>query len=240
MLEACALSDRGCIRENNEDNCLVDGALGLYLLADGMGGARAGERASQMAVETVAEMVRRAGRRDSQVLLQAVEEANRRVVEAAHRDPSLEGMGTTLVATLAVDETLNIASVGDSRAYVCDEGGLRVITDDQTWVNEVGRPMGLDEESLRSHPWRHVLTMAIGASTPLTVNYYAVELNPGSLFLMCSDGLHGVVEPQELEEILRHGRNGVSLEESCRRLIEAAKQAGGPDNITAVLVRKAA
>lgn len=232
------MSDKGCIRGNNEDFCLVDAALGLYVLADGMGGAKAGERASKMAVDTVAEMVRQAGRRDSQVLLQAMEEANRRVVEASHQDPTLEGMGTTLVAALEVEQALNIASVGDSRAYVLDEGGLRRITDDQTWVNEVGRPMGLDEESLRNHPWRHVLTMAIGASSPLTVNYYSVELNPGSLFLMCSDGLHGVVEPQELEQILRSGRNGVSLEESCRRLIEAAKEAGGPDNITALLLRQ--
>jgi protein phosphatase len=214
--------------------------MGLYVLADGMGGAKAGEQASRMAVDTVAEVVRDSGRRDSQILLKAVEEANARVLKAAHSDPTLEGMGTTLVAALEVEGDLCIASVGDSRAYVLDEGGLRVVTDDQTWVNEVGRPMGLDEESLRTHPWRHVLTMAIGASAPLTVNYYSVPLNPGILVLICSDGLHGVVGPAEMEQILRGGRNGVSLEESCRLLIEAAKEAGGPDNVTAVLLSKAA
>jgi PPM family protein phosphatase len=238
MLEACALSDRGCVRSNNEDFCLIDSNLGLYVLADGMGGAKAGERASRMAVDTVADVVKLTHKRDSQVLLSAVEEANRRVVEAAHSDPTLEGMGTTLVAALEVEDKLAIASVGDSRAYVLDDQGLRMITEDQTWVNEVGRPMGLDEDSLRTHPWRHVLTMAIGASAPLTVNYYSVGLRPGSLVLMCSDGLHGVVDPPELEQILRGGRDGVSLEESCRRLIQAAREAGGPDNITAVLVRK--
>jgi PPM family protein phosphatase len=240
MLEACAMSDRGCVRSNNEDYCLIEPSLGLYILADGMGGAKAGERASRMAVDTVAEIVQSAGRRDSQVLLTAVEEANRRVVEAAHSDPSLEGMGTTLVVALEVEDVLQIASVGDSRAYLLDGNGLRKITDDQTWVNEVGRPMGLDEESLRNHPWRHVLTMAIGASAPLTVNYYAAPLPPGSLVLICSDGLHGVVESPQLEQILRGGRNGDSLEDICRRLIEAAKDAGGPDNVTAVLVRRAA
>jgi protein phosphatase len=240
MLEAAAISDKGCVRSNNEDYCLVEPTLGLYVLADGMGGAKAGERASIMAVETVAEVVQQAGRRDSQVLLSAIEEANRRVVAAAQSDPSLEGMGTTLVAALEIDEDLAIASVGDSRAYLFDDAGFRVITDDQTWVNEVGRPMGLDEESLRNHPWRHVLTMAIGASAPLTVNYYSVPLRPGSLVLMCSDGLHGVVETPQIEQILREGRNGVSLEESCRLLIEAAKEAGGPDNVTAVLVSRAA
>src|SRR3954452_11188065 len=143
MLEAAAMSDKGCIRGNNEDCCLTVPELGLYVLADGMGGAKAGERASRMAVDTVAEVVREAGRRDSQVLLRAVEEANQRVLAAAHSDPSLEGMGTTLVAALEVDGAMSIASVGDSRAYVLDDAGLRMITDDQTWVNEVGRPMGL-------------------------------------------------------------------------------------------------
>jgi PPM family protein phosphatase len=240
MWEACAMSDKGCVRGNNEDYCLIEPEIGLYVLADGMGGAKAGECAARLAVDTVAEIVNGSPQRDSQALLAAVEEANRRVLDAAQNDPSLEGMGTTLVAALAIDQSLSIASVGDSRAYVLDEQGLRVVTDDQTWVNEVGRPLGLDEESLRNHPMRHVLTMAIGASSPLTVNYYSIELNPGSLMLMCSDGLHGVVDAPRMEEILRGGRNGDSLEESCRRLIEAAKEAGGPDNVTTVLVRRSA
>src|SRR5215510_10748408 len=236
MLEAFALTDKGCVRSNNEDYCLIEPELGLYVLADGMGGAKAGERASRMAVDTVAEMVLLARQRDSQVLIRATEEANRRVLEAAHSDPSLEGMGTTLVAALEVEGELAIASVGDSRAYMLDDGGLHVITDDQTWVNEVGRPLGLDEESLRHHPMRHVLTMAIGASAPLTINHYRVPLAKGNLVLICSDGLHGVLEAPQMEQILCGGRDGVSLEESCRHLIDAAKKAGGPDNVTAVLM----
>jgi len=180
MLEASALSDKGCVRSNNEDYCLIEPELGLYVLADGMGGAKAGERASRMAVDTVAEMVLLAQQRDSQVLISAVEEANRRVLEAAHSDPSLEGMGTTLVAALEMDDSLSIASVGDSRAYLLDDDGFRAITDDQTWVNEVGRPLGLDEDSLRNHPMRHVLTMAIGVSGQLRVNHYNVRPSPGS------------------------------------------------------------
>uniref|UniRef100_Q02DC6 Transcriptional regulator, Fis family n=1 Tax=Solibacter usitatus (strain Ellin6076) TaxID=234267 RepID=Q02DC6_SOLUE len=238
MLEAFSLSDKGCVRANNEDYCLIDAERGLYVLADGMGGAKAGEQASRIAVETVAQTVRKAPTLDSQVLIFAAEEANRRVLEAAHNDPSLEGMGTTLVAALELDNELAIASVGDSRAYVLDEAGLRAITDDQTWVNEVGRPLGLDEESLRNHPMRHVLTMAIGASAPLTINHYRVRLTPGSLVLICSDGLHGVLEAPEMEAILKGGRNGDTLEESCHHLIDAAKHAGGPDNVTAVLMRK--
>jgi len=240
VLEAFASTDRGCVRSNNEDCCLIQPEAGLYVVADGMGGARAGEQASRLAVDTVAEIVQTAGRRDSQVLLRAVEEANRRVLEAAHNDPKLEGMGTTLVAALALEDGLDIASVGDSRAYILDDDGFRTITDDQTWVNEVGRPLGLDEESLKNHPMRHVLTMAIGASAPLTVNYYSVPLKTRALVLMCSDGLHGVIDTLHLEQILRGGRDGASLEESCRQLIQAAKEAGGPDNVTAVLLRKTA
>jgi protein phosphatase len=148
-------------------------------------------------------------------------------------------MGTTLVAALENPAGLDIASVGDSRAYTLDARGLDAVTDDQTWVNEVGRPLGLDETTLRNHPMRHVLTMAIGASGPLTVNCYSVALETGSLVLMCSDGLHGVVDAGELQRILEAGRNGAPLEEVCGQLIEAAKAAGGPDNVTVILLRKA-
>ena len=239
MLEACALSDKGCVRTNNEDYSRIDPEMGLYVLADGMGGAKAGERASRLAVDTVSESILNAQNRDSQALLVAVEEANRRVLNAAANDPELEGMGTTLVAALEVGDELLIASVGDSRAYLLDHSGFRAITEDQSWVNEVGRPLGLDETTLRNHPMRHVLTMAIGASGPLTVNCYSVALETGSLVLMCSDGLHGVVDAGELQRILEAGRNGAPLEEVCGHLIEAAKAAGGPDNVTVILLRKA-
>src|SRR5437867_3572181 len=121
MLESAALSDKGCVRQNNEDYCLIRRELGLYVLADGMGGARAGERASQIAVDTVVEVVQSGPQRDSQVLLTAVEEANRRVLAASQNDPSLEGMGTTQVAALEVEGQISIASVGDSRAYLLDD-----------------------------------------------------------------------------------------------------------------------
>jgi protein phosphatase len=240
MLECVALTNPGCVRRNNEDYCRVEPELGLFVLADGMGGANAGEQASKLAVDTVIERIRAAGRRDSQVLLEAVEAANRSVIDAAQQDPSLEGMGTTLVAALETGDEIGIASVGDSRAYILDATGLHPITRDQTWVNDVGRPLGLDEESLRHHPMRHVLTMAIGASGPLSINYYVVQLAPSALLLLCSDGLHGVVEPVELESILKNGGVSASLETKVSRLIEAARQAGGPDNITAILLRKSA
>src|SRR6185295_5361671 len=199
MTEAFGLTDTGCIRANNEDCYRIVPELGLYLLADGMGGAQAGEKASELTVETVASTFREFGRRDSQVLLKAVEAANRKVIELAKNDSALEGMGTTLVAALDVGEELLIASVGDSRAYLLEDGAFRPITEDQSWVNEVGRPLGLDEATLRVHPMRNVLTMAIGASQNLVVNCYSIGWNPGSVALLSSDGLHGVVRGDVLE-----------------------------------------
>lgn len=239
MLEACCLTNKGCVRANNEDYSLIEPEMGLYVLADGMGGAKAGEHASRLAVETVSERILTARSRDSQALLAAVEEANRRVLDAARNDSTLEGMGTTLVVALEVGDELCIASVGDSRAYLLDQSGFRAITEDQSWVNEVGRPLGLDEEVLRTHPMRHVLTMAIGAGAPLEINYYAVRLQQGAMLLMCSDGLHGVVEQERIEAILRDGDPDEPLDRKCRELIEAACAAGGPDNITTVLLRAA-
>lgn len=239
MLECFALSDKGCIRQNNEDFCLVKPEIGLFILADGMGGAKAGERASRMAVETVEEAVSAAPVRDSQALLAAVQEAHRRVMHAAQNDPDLDGMGTTLVAVLETGDAFCVASVGDSRAYVLDQTSLRAITEDQTWVNDVGRPLGLDEAALKTHPMRHVLTMAIGVGSRLAIKYYQEKLQPGSLLLICSDGLHGVIGNPQIEQILRHGNGDYSLEGRGQMLVDAAKRAGGPDNVTVVLVRAA-
>jgi protein phosphatase len=234
MLEAFGLSDPGCVRSNNEDFYLLVKPLDLYLVADGMGGAQAGEHASRLAVETVAECVLKSGQTSGEVLLSAIEEANRRVLDAADKDASLHGMGTTLTACWKVGEELLFANVGDSRAYVLQDGELQSITEDQTWVNEVGRRLGIDDEALKTHPMRHVLTMAIGVSDTLRIHSYAVPLDPNSLFLLCSDGLHGVIGQQAMKDAL--AQNG-SLEAKCTRLIEQAKAAGGPDNVTAVLLR---
>jgi len=234
MVEAFGISDPGCVRPNNEDCYLVAPAKGLYVVADGMGGAQAGEHASKLAVDTVDEVIGGAEQPAAETLDRAFQEANARVMQAASVDSSLEGMGTTLVAALDTEPELLIASVGDSRAYIYQAGELIVVTEDQTWVHEVGRRLGIDEMSLRTHPMRHVLTMAIGVSPELRVHSYALKPNPGALILLCSDGLHGVVESDVIAQTL--AGNG-SLESKCRRLIDAAKAAGGPDNITAVLLK---
>jgi serine/threonine protein phosphatase PrpC len=235
MLEACALSDTGRVRSTNQDSFRIVPEIGLYLLADGMGGARGGERASQMAVDAVAEILAGSKERDAAALIQAVEEANQRVLSESLRDVRLEGMGTTLVAVLETRENeLAIASVGDSRAYLLEDGKLRAITEDQTWVQEVGRTLGLDEVSLKSHPMRHVLTMAVGVGTAIRIRYYAVVLRQGSVMMLSSDGLHGIVPDQEIERILLS--QDTTLEEKCGGLISAAHSEGSPDNVTVLLI----
>jgi serine/threonine protein phosphatase PrpC len=236
MLEAYALTDPGKVRTSNQDSFRMVPELGLFLLADGMGGARGGERASQLAVECVTEIMSQSGHRDAAALLGAMEEANLKVLGESMRDPKLEGMGTTLVAALETSENdVAIASVGDSRAYLLKDGQLRAITEDQTWVQEVGRPLGLDEESLRSHPMRHVLTMAIGVGATVRIRYYATELGTADLLMLSSDGLHGVVGTEEIEKVLLDPDS--SLAEKCAGLIDAAHSAGSPDNVTVVLIR---
>jgi PPM family protein phosphatase len=237
MLEAFGASDPGCVRSNNEDYFLVIPAIGLYLVADGMGGAQAGEHASRLAAETIQQAVTQNGKSmDSDGLVVAFGRANQRVMDAAAGNPDMEGMGTTLVAVLENNGELLIASVGDSRVYTFENGNLNAVTEDQTWVNEVGRRLGIDEENLKSHPMRHVLTMAIGVSENLRVHTYRIKPVPGMLILLSSDGLHGVVSDEEIKKGLS---SQSSLEAKSKELIASARSRGGPDNITVVLLRAA-
>lgn len=237
MIESFGVSDPGCVRTNNEDYFLLLPSAGLYVVADGMGGAQAGEHASRLAVETLRDTLQAVPPPSSpDDLLDAFAKANQRVMKEADADLSMEGMGTTLVAAVENDGDLFIASVGDSRAYLFENGKLQAITEDQTWVNEVGRRLGLDEETLKIHPMRHVLTMAIGVSGQLRVNHYLIHPAPGAQILLCSDGLHGVAPDERISEVL--AADG-SLEAKCRKLIELAREMGGPDNITAVILQAA-
>lgn len=235
MFHAFGASDPGCIRANNEDNFLVAPESGLYLVADGMGGAQAGETASKLAIETVLAAVQQESEMDADKLTAAFHTANQRIKNIAATDRSLEGMGTTLVAVLEHRGDIIVASVGDSRLYSYSNGVLEAVTEDQTWVNEVGRRLGLADEVLKAHPMRHVLTMAIGVSEQLRVNAYTLHPEPGTLLLLSSDGLHGAVPQDVIAKIL--GKR-LSLADRCHRLIKEARMNGGPDNITAVLLER--
>jgi protein phosphatase len=239
MFASFGLSDPGC-RANNEDYFITDADAGIFILADGMGGANAGECASRIGAERLYEFLVAEHHPDggAEALELGFREANDAVCEAARRDPRLQGMGTTLVAAIAMDEgRIQICSVGDSRAYLLADGQFTAITRDQTWVAEVGPALGLSDEALRKHPMRHVLTMAIGCAEALRVHSHLVTLHSGDQILLCSDGLHGVVDEKSICQTLLSRK---SLDDKCHYLVEAAKANGGPDNITVVLVQAAA
>ena len=236
MLKAFGMSDTGCVRPNNEDYFISDAESGIFILADGMGGANAGEYASHLGAQKLYELLRAEPANDGVSRLEsAFAEANSAVLEAAHARPELDGMGTTLLVARMRDEaSFEIGSVGDSRAYLISGGRLTLVTEDQTWVAEVGSRLGLSDEALKKHPMRHVLTMAIGSTEDLRVFSRHLQLVTGDQLLLCSDGLHGVLQEKMLIEALESEK---SLSEKCHYLIEAAKEAGGPDNVTVVLVQ---
>ncbi len=234
MLEAFGLSDPGCVRPNNEDYFISDSESGIFILADGMGGANAGECASHLGAERLYEMLLKPPASDG-ALQQAFQEANTAVRQAAQNNPDLDGMGSTLlVARKLANSNFEIGSVGDSRAYLISGGRLTRVTEDQTWVAEIGTQLGLTDEVLKKHPMRHVLTMAIGSTDELRVFSRVVQLAAGDQLLLCSDGLHGVLNEKLLTETLESEK---TLPDKCHYLIEAAKNAGGPDNVTVLLIQ---
>ena len=235
-LNAFGLSDPGCVRPNNEDCFISDEKRGIFVLADGMGGAKAGEHASQMSASHLyAELVTGQDNRDCDFIVSAFDKANQLVWQAAQTHSEFAGMGTTLVAVRRVaPRQFEFGSVGDSRAYQLSRSRLTQLTSDQTWVAEVGSRLGLTDEALKAHPMRHVLTMAVGVSEQVRVQTGRLALEPGDQLLLSSDGLHGVVPQTFVEQILNCQK---TLEEKCHYLVDAAKQNGGPDNVTVVLIQ---
>jgi PPM family protein phosphatase len=245
MLEGFGLSDPGCVRPNNEDYFISDSESGIFILADGMGGANAGEFASRLSVETLYQYLLKHPRSNGASVHACVPEpgflepgfleTNCAVRKAASTDPNLEGMGTTLVAVQdAGGGSVHISSVGDSRAYIFSQGKLALLTQDQTWVAEVGIRLGLADDVLKKHPMRHVLTMAVGSTDNLRVFSAVAQVAPGDQILLCSDGLHGVLSEKILQETLNSEK---TLPAKAHYLVEAAKNNGGPDNVTVVLIQ---
>ncbi|MGI9188157.1 MAG: Stp1/IreP family PP2C-type Ser/Thr phosphatase [Gaiellales bacterium] len=225
--EAGACSDVGQLRQSNEDALLLSDPV--FAVADGMGGARAGEVASAMAVAAL-----HGFDGGEQQLAQAIEDVNLRIHDASRNDASLLGMGTTITAAMIDGEALVLAHVGDSRAYVLRAGQLRQLTDDHSLVGELIRRGALTPEEAERHPQRSVITRALGADETVDVDVLRVPVETGDLILLCSDGLTGMVGDAELARILRGGGD---LNQLAQQLVTAANRAGGEDNITAVLLR---
>lgn len=234
MIHSFGISHVGRVRKNNEDRHLEDPALGLYLVADGMGGALAGERASQLAVETIEAQIRVVGpEAGPEDLERAVHAANRIVRSEALSNSQYAGMGTTVVAVLVRQGKAYAANVGDSRLYRLRAGALECITSDHSWVNEVGRNIGLSDEELKTHAYRNMLTRAIGADDTVEGELLEVGFVPGDMLLLSTDGLHGVIEDSQIANILD---SSSSLPDRGQALVDSVLESGAPDNVTAVLI----
>ena len=244
-------TDAGLRRSSNEDSHAARPDIGLFLVADGMGGHAAGEVASSVVVESVAAFIEETAGADSNRtwpfpfepalsleanrLKAAFRLANRRLAAAIADSNDLRGMATTASAILHGTKHSCVAHIGDSRVYVLRGDDLTQITDDHSWVEEQVRAGTLTAEAARQHPWRNVVTRALSGGDDPEIDVVEIKPAPGERYLLCSDGLFGVVADPLLAEILAD--RAASLDEICGRLIDAANAAGGPDNITAMILQ---
>ena|SRR6266511_1920974 len=221
------LSHPGRRRRHNEDAWVCDPPL--FAIADGMGGARAGEIASRVAATALGEQVDGHGEARVEALIQA---ANRRVYERSNEDSSTSGMGTTITVALVEDGTVAIGHVGDSRAYLVRDRKLEQLTEDHSLVAELVRSGRLSPEEAESHPQRSVITRAIGTDPDVDVDSFSIEGKPGDLFLLCSDGLTDMVGDEGILETVERSRD--DLDAAAKELVGLANRSGGEDNITVV------
>jgi protein phosphatase len=248
-IKAHGLTHVGKQRQHNEDAYLVADEAKLYLVADGMGGHAAGEIASRIAVDSISEFIVHTKeddgtwphaydeqfKRSTNRLMAAVRLANTRVLEAMRKDARLRGMGTTVVACLADDDTMSVAHVGDSRAYLVRDGRLSRLTNDHSWVFEQVQAGMLTEEEAEKHPLRNVITRALGGALQVSPDASEVASKPGDVYLLCSDGLTGMLPEEEILRVVNE--NSDDLERACQELIDRANERGGLDNVTAILVK---
>lgn len=231
VVEQAGLTDVGRQRSGNEDSHYE--APPLFVVADGMGGARSGEVAAQMAVDVFAQAGETTGSAEA-LLERLVKEANRRIHELAQRDAAHAGMGCTLTSALVGDGEVTIGHVGDSRAYRLRDDRLEQLTRDHSLVEELVRQGKLTAEEAEVHPQRSIITRALGPEPDVEVDAFTFPARPGDVYLLCSDGLTGMVSDDDIAEILR---SHDSLAEAAQALIDAANANGGRDNITVVLFR---
>ena len=230
-------SDIGKVRKNNEDSVGAWSELGLFIVADGMGGHQAGEVASKIAVETLEDFFRKAQFKSTwdpkTTLQEAITEANEKIYLLAKQHKEMRGMGTTITVGYLKSNKLLIGHVGDSRAYKSNSQGLVQLTEDHSLVNELFKLGGITEEEVSTHPQRNVLTRALGVDIKVEIDFYEYELLASEYVLFCSDGLSGLVCNEELQKIISMN---LSLEDKVTKLKEAALDKGGNDNISMILV----
>lgn len=234
------ITDRGVVRAENQDAYALlklSDRQQLAVVCDGMGGARAGNIASTMAVEefsTVFSAIWGTGERDAQTLLQtAASHANEAVHHRAVTDSACYGMGTTMVAVYLDDTFATVLNEGDSRAYFITQETISQVTRDHSLVEDLVQRGELTPEQARIHPHKNLITRALGSESELSADLFRLEVKPGQFFLLCSDGLSNVVSEQEMLYEVLHGG---AVEQCCDRLLEIAVKRGAPDNVTVALI----
>src|SRR5215470_3641758 len=249
MLEAHGQTDVGRRRKLNEDNYLVDPEPNLYAVCDGMGGHNAGEVASKMAIETLAAFIEKSHREkeitwpygldvnlsfDGNRLKTAIKLANKKVFRAADNREDYTGMGTTIVAALVTANVMTIGSAGDSRCYLVRDGKLTQLTRDDSWVSAALGEGILNSDEIDRHPLRNVITKAVGAKDTIELDVIEHRLQNGDIAMLCSDGLHAMLTDEQILEAVTPFP--ASLSEAATKLIDAANEAGGKDNVSVVLL----
>jgi protein phosphatase len=250
MIEAYGLTDVGRRRKLNEDNFVVDPEASLYAVCDGMGGHNAGEVASKMAIETLESFIQKSHKEkeitwpygletelsfDGNRLKTAIKLANKRVYKAADNREDYTGMGTTVVAAVVSGNMATIGSAGDSRCYLFSGGQIQQLTRDDSWVSAAWTEGILTSDEIDKHPLRNVITKAVGAKDNIEIDVVEHTLAPGDVIMLCSDGLHAMITDEQILQVVTPFPE--ALEKAAFKLIDAANQAGGKDNVSVVLVR---
>ena len=232
-------TDIGMVREVNQDYVFttetpIGNLPNLLVVADGMGGHRAGEYASRLAVEILKQELSEGMQGDPEAMMKsAITDANEGVLEAARQDANLSGMGTTLVVATVIEKTLFFANVGDSRLYLLNDD-IKQLSKDHSLVQEMVRLGGINQEEAKYHPDKNIITRAIGAKEEVEIDFYEYRLKKGDVILMCTDGLSNMVEDEEILHIVKSSRDVV---EAVEQLIERAKENGGNDNIGVIVAQ---
>lgn len=236
-MKTFSMTDVGVVRDVNQDYVYVsDTPIGklpnLLVVADGMGGHKAGEYASRFAVEVLTgELAESRADGPETIIRNAIKVANDKLIETAKQDQRLYGMGTTLVVATVIERTLYFANVGDSRLYLINKG-IKQLSKDHSLVQEMVRLGGINQEEAKHHPDKNIITRAIGAKEDVQIDFFEYRLKKGDIILMCTDGLSNMVEDEEILHIVKSSRDVV---EAVERLIERAKLNGGSDNIGIVV-----
>ena len=238
-MKTFSISDIGKNREMNQDYVYTsENAVGnlpnLFIVADGMGGHKAGEFASKFTVETIVESVRTNEQKEPvRIIEEAIQTANRELIQKARQDETMAGMGTTVVVVTVIGDKAFVANVGDSRMYVIGKEKISQITRDHSLVEEMVRMGELAKDAAKDHPDKNIITRAVGAAQDVDVDFFEVELYPQDYILMCSDGLTNMVEDEDIRRIVQSQRD---VAERVEKLVETANDHGGQDNITVVVI----